>query len=429
MTMKKIISIIVSCVLVMTAGVVSSFAAEAQDTSGTSATERFNDVEGTPYETAVEYLVEKGVFDGFGDGTFRPEGVITRAQVCAAVARMMGASEEELKEAAEAASVFSDVTEDDWAAPYIGYCVEKGIISGYPDMTFKGDQQIVLGEYATILCRAGGDSDTSLGGVWPDNYMKRAEEKGFFAGLQNCDPSADAHKNLTRGNAAVMTYNSMTADTPEEPEEPDTGDRLDDFSGRAFGIILETGAALDKDGDVAGSITFLMGDGTHELLTDESLMDDLAEYSEKSGLVCLRMTNGEVRKITQVDKDVTTSEDVQCILTCVPEDDEDSRPLFSKVERRSDSLVRYYTGTGDETDHFLAIEDEYIVYTCSPDGDDMVCERGSLDDVYEDCWVIAYTIDSETDRGANVILVIDQSDAEELLNTEAAGNNGPCFLK
>ena len=59
MTMKKIISIIVSCVLVMTAGVVSSFAAEAQDTSGTSATERFNDVEGTPYETAVEYLVEK----------------------------------------------------------------------------------------------------------------------------------------------------------------------------------------------------------------------------------------------------------------------------------------------------------------------------------------------------------------------------------
>ena len=99
------------------------------------------------------------------------------------------------------------------------------------------------------------------------------------------------------------------------------------------------------------------------------------------------------------------------------------------MERRSDSLVRYYTGTGDETDHFLAIEDEYIVYTCSPDGDDMVCERGSLDDVYEDCWVIAYTIDSETDRGANVILVIDQSDAEELLNTEEAGNNGPCFLK
>ena len=59
----------------------------------------------------------------------------------------------------------------------------------------------------------------------------------------------------------------------------------------------------------------------------------------------------------------------------------------------------------------------------------MVCERGSLDDVYEDCWVIAYTIDSETDRGANVILVIDQSDAEELLGTEAAENNGPCFLK
>ena len=98
--MKKIISVIVSCVLVMTAGAVSSFAAEAQNVSGTSGTENFEDVGGTPYETAVEFLTEKGVVNGFGDGTFQPEGIITRSQACAVIARMAGASEEELNEAA-----------------------------------------------------------------------------------------------------------------------------------------------------------------------------------------------------------------------------------------------------------------------------------------------------------------------------------------
>ena len=94
--MKKIISAIVSCVLVMTMGAAASFAAEKQD--GPAAAQ-FSDVAGTPYEKAVVYLTEKGVIDGFEDGTFRPQGIVTRAQACKMIVQMLGAAEDELKAA------------------------------------------------------------------------------------------------------------------------------------------------------------------------------------------------------------------------------------------------------------------------------------------------------------------------------------------
>ena len=418
--MKKIISAIVSCVLVMTMGAAASFAAEKQDEPAAA---QFSDVAGTPYEKAVVYLTEKGVIDGFEDGTFRPQGIVTRAQACKMIAQMLGAAEDELKAAAEsAAKSFSDIEASDWAAPYIGYCVEKGIAAGYPDQSFKGSKQITLAEYAALLCRADGDSDSSLGGAWPDNYMESAKDKGFLENLVDCDPAADAQKSLTRGNTAVMTYNCMTA---QDSEDPDSGkddgddqkpaDRLDDFSGRAFGIILETGSTLNKKDEIVGSITFLMGDGVHEVLTNTGLKDSVNQYSGDNALVYLQMSNGVVKKIVPVDESVETSDGVQCILTAVSDD---SSPLFSKVERRSDSLVRYYTGTDSETEHFLAAEDQCIVYTCSPDGNELVYETGTLSDVYEGCYVIAYTIDDETEGAANVLIVIDESDAEDLLNIE-----------
>ena len=172
--MKKIISAIVSCVLVMTMGAAASFAAEKQDEPAAA---QFSDVAGTPYEKAVVYLTEKGVIDGFEDGTFRPQGIVTRAQACKMIAQMLGAAEDELKAAAEsAAKSFGDIEASDWAAPYIGYCVEKGIAAGYPDQSFKGSKQITLAEYAALLCRADGDSDSSLGGAWPDNFIWKARK-------------------------------------------------------------------------------------------------------------------------------------------------------------------------------------------------------------------------------------------------------------
>ena len=89
--MKKIISAIVSCVLVMTMGAAASFAAEKQDEPAAA---QFSDVAGTPYEKAVVYLTEKGVIDGFEDGTFRLQGIVTRAQACMMIAQMLGAAED-----------------------------------------------------------------------------------------------------------------------------------------------------------------------------------------------------------------------------------------------------------------------------------------------------------------------------------------------
>ena len=145
---------------------------------------------------------------------------ITRAQACTMTAKLLGASDSELASAAEkAADSFSDVAKENWFAPYIGYCVNKGIINGYTDKTVRPSQQISLSELAAILCRAAGDSDASLGGTWPLNYLTSAKNRGILEDLEKCDPDTDGEKPLSRGNAAIMTYNySLNTSGGENPD-------------------------------------------------------------------------------------------------------------------------------------------------------------------------------------------------------------------
>ncbi len=90
----------------------------------------FSDLtEGTNYTTAINYLAENGVVDGYSDGTFRPNAKINRAEFLKIVLGARGYVGGDL-------NCFSDVSEE-WFAPYICTAKELDIINGYPDGTFK----------------------------------------------------------------------------------------------------------------------------------------------------------------------------------------------------------------------------------------------------------------------------------------------------
>lgn len=429
--MKKIISIIVSAAM-LAAGTTAAFAGDSGKTS-------FPDTANTPYEAAAAMLAEEGILNGFEDGTFRPEQSITRAQACTMVTKMLDVPAAELEAAAEEAErTFSDIKVSDWEASYVGYCTEKNITAGYPDKTFRPAQQITMSEYATILCRAAGDSDSSLGGTWPDNYMSSAQTRGLFEGLEGYDPAADGAKLLNRGNAAIMMANLIEAENgngegensgsgTEDGDAPQSA--LSSFSGRAFGLITETGTAVNSKNTVVGSLSFLMGDVTHDLLTNESLKDDVSRYDGTELLVYLQMTNGVVKGIVPVTESVKTSDDENCIVTCIAGTAEENagQALFSRVMLRYEDLIRFYTGEGDEQKYFYAFDGKQAIYRCIPSGDGVRYEPGVLGDIYENCYIVAYTIGDEADGDVNVMIVIDESDADRLL-TPAAGN-GPRSLK
>ena len=76
---------------------------------------------------SVEALRLMGVLDGYGDGTFRPNASLTRAQFCKmAVCAVNGEDELELY---RSVTVYPDVRPSHWAAAYINMAAKERKLS------------------------------------------------------------------------------------------------------------------------------------------------------------------------------------------------------------------------------------------------------------------------------------------------------------
>ena len=91
------------------------------------------------YAEAVAVLNGMGVFKGYEDGSFKPEGDITRAEVATIIYRIYTADVAKNDKSGLYATYnkFSGMAGASWAAGYIGYCANASLVKGYPDGTFK----------------------------------------------------------------------------------------------------------------------------------------------------------------------------------------------------------------------------------------------------------------------------------------------------
>ena len=97
---------------------------------------------------AVGYLSAHDQLDGFPDGTFRPHSKLTRAEAVLLIARALQL------DVADKETEFEDVSEKSKAAGHIAAAVKAGIISGYPDGTFRPSVPMTRAEMAIVLTRA-----------------------------------------------------------------------------------------------------------------------------------------------------------------------------------------------------------------------------------------------------------------------------------
>lgn len=173
--------------------------------AASAATTRFSDITDNYTATAVETLRLMGVLDGYGNGTFRPNAVLTRAQFCKmAVYAMDGSSE---LGRYSTVTIFPDVKPSLWAASYINMAAKKGVIAGFADGKFKPNQTVTTGQAVTILMRGLGYKDENMGGVWPQGYMGEAQT----CGLLKSTGITSAYSALTRGQAAKLFLNLFEA--------------------------------------------------------------------------------------------------------------------------------------------------------------------------------------------------------------------------
>lgn len=113
-----------------------------------SSENHFSDVSADKwYNNAVSTLCHMGVLGGYSDGTFRPNAPITRAEFA-----KIAVSFAQINGFSEY-GYFTDVDSSDWYAPYVDAAKSVGLIEGYSDGSFKPENKITRAEACTIVNR------------------------------------------------------------------------------------------------------------------------------------------------------------------------------------------------------------------------------------------------------------------------------------
>lgn len=119
---------------------------EAKDDAPKAA---FTDVskESWAYES-IAALVEKKILSGYDDGSFKPDNKVTRAEFVCALVNVLGIDKPGYN------GGFTDVSEGDWHAAYVAAAVSSGIINGFDDGSFGPDELITREQLAVIISKA-----------------------------------------------------------------------------------------------------------------------------------------------------------------------------------------------------------------------------------------------------------------------------------
>lgn len=107
---------------------------------------QFTDIEGHWAQDDIEYVVERGYFNGVSSTRFEPDSRITRAMVVAVIGRL-----DECE--TDGVSAFDDVPENAYYSPYVAWAEENGIVNGRGDNRFDPDASITRQEMAVIFSR------------------------------------------------------------------------------------------------------------------------------------------------------------------------------------------------------------------------------------------------------------------------------------
>lgn len=145
---------------------------------------------------------------GFEGNLFKPEKVITRAEMATILSRVAQGGPEGTN-----GRVYSDVKSGYWAEDAINKATAAGLMNGYADGTFRPEKAITRAEMAALAVRlAGGGSVTGAGfadtaGHWAEQAVKAAEGAGYIKGY--ADDKFRPDRALTRAEAVVVLNRAL----------------------------------------------------------------------------------------------------------------------------------------------------------------------------------------------------------------------------
>jgi len=246
-----------------------------------------SDIEDTTFYHYIEYLYKLGIIDGYSNGTYRPDEIVTRGQLAKFV---MNAFDLPFNTGGE---WFPDVSPTDTFGPYIQSLMNAGVIAGYSDGTYRADEVVSRGAATKFIFNAAtyynedaidtsscSYNDSAYFGVFEPYICGLSEHvvdnyQPIIAGYSNGD--FGANDSLTRGAMAKIILNA--------------GMMID---GALGGVPFISGGLGDRD-FIAPIVVdnFEVTNQTHELVNlawdDMSVADD----TDVDGYLIERREEGE----------------------------------------------------------------------------------------------------------------------------------------
>ena len=157
---------------------------------------------------------------GYEDGTVRPNGSISRAEVATVLFRLL--KDDVRMQNLTKDNAYSDVSDTAWYAAAVSTLSKMGVISGYPDGTFRPNAPITRAEFAAMIARfdetakSADTPFTDISGHWAKNAIGKAYGNGWVEGSSKtvfCPES-----NLTRAETATL-LNRVLHRLPEKESD------------------------------------------------------------------------------------------------------------------------------------------------------------------------------------------------------------------
>ncbi len=206
-TFTKVLSFILAVAMLLSVASFNVFAEDAEEVVALTDVDTSSTV-----GKAVSRLVSLGIINGYPDGTFKPDNTITRAEFCVVMVKFEGMQDFINP---DAYTGFEDLDTDEnyaWVRPYVAMAVNRGIINGFEDGTFRAADPVTYEQaIKMIMCSLGYKNSAqipTITGDWSSGYVAKAMQLGVTKGTSIVNKTNPT----TRGTVAVLTSNALDAE-------------------------------------------------------------------------------------------------------------------------------------------------------------------------------------------------------------------------
>ena len=376
--LKRALSLALASVMLLGMMVVGSSAKGIDD---------FTDKAEIVNQDAVAVTSAIGMFEGYEDGSFGPENVVTRAEMAVIICTMLYGAGVNVNQFAET-SVFTDVPA--WAQGYVNLCSSLGIVAGVGDGKFDPNATVTTAQAVLMLCRALGYFQSAAD--FGSNWMLAATAKGTALGLYG-DLKLAANEGLTRDNVAELVFNALTKAVPVQYNEllgvyynenkgivySLTFYYTDTLGYKNFDLVYKTGEETTY-----GRPATTWGTGSYRVQTNTTAGNDNYGLNEDGSLI-----PGQVKMLAS-DEIITIADEPDDVYTGATEE----KALYKDLGRgiiTSYAWTVYVDGHLDTVDYdknddgdYDDVDESYVTRPGNNSSDYIYTDSGMVTEIYVD---------------------------------------------